>query len=76
MTIQNDLTTILAILSAIKSHFLQNNVSGDDTYRPAMLLQPIYRAQLGSGDYPHTPRNALGLDLDTEPLICKSLPGF
>lgn len=76
MTIQNNLPTILAILSAVNSRFLQNDISGDDSYRPAMLLESIYRTQLGPGDDPDNPRNALGLDLDTEPLISKSLADF
>lgn len=73
MTIHNNLPTILAILSSVNSRFLQNDISGDDSYRPAMLLESIYRTQLGPGDDPDNPRNALGLDLDTEPLISKSL---
>lgn len=73
MTVKNDIATILAILSAVKSEFLRNDISSDDSYMPAMLLQTIYRAQLGSEVSSDRPRNALGLDLDTEPLICESL---
>lgn len=75
-TIQNDIATIIAILSAVKVEFLRTDVSDDESYMPAMLLQTIYRAQLGSGDSLDSPRNALGLDTDTEPLIRKSPAGL
>lgn len=72
-TIRNDVATILAILSAVKSEFSRNDISSDDSYMPAMLLQTIYRAQLGSDVSSGRSRNALGLGSDTEPLIRKSL---
>lgn len=72
LTIRNDVPTLLAIFSAIEKEFLRKDLPGGFSYMPAMLLQPIYRAQLGGKVDAYKSRNALGLDEDTEPLLRKS----
>ena len=68
MTIHNDLQTLLAIVHDFEMTFKSTHVM-DGAYRPASLIQPISRAQLGQGRNVEVVSNALGFDNETDPLL-------
>lgn len=74
LTIRNEPFTLLAILAAIEREFLRTDLPGGISYMPALLVQPIYRAQVGKNGEGKGNRNVLGLDGDEgeedgEPLL-------
>ena len=67
MTIRNDAETTFRIAREFECASKNPNLAEDAEYRPGMLIQPIYSAQLGNRF-----GNSLGLDHEDSPLLLLS----